>query len=104
MKKAEEWSLFFESSTFRLFFVSLLALFTEFLFIRWLPLRFVLLGYYSNLILISALLGLGVGMIFAEQKERSWISAVPQILAFMVIFVVVVSFVSPVILPLSSTD
>jgi hypothetical protein len=44
-----------------LFFGALLVLFLELAFIRWLPTQVRVLGYFPNIVLIAAFLGLGIG-------------------------------------------
>ncbi len=46
-----------------LLLISFLALFFELALIRWIPTRLRLLAYFSNFILIAALLGMGLGML-----------------------------------------
>ena len=94
----------FNGPVFRLFFISFLALFAEFLLIRWLPLQFILLGYFSNLILISALLGLGIGMLAFKEGKRRLIDFMPHVFASLAVFLVIILAASPVFLPLSSSD
>ena len=90
---------------FRLFSISFLALFAELLLIRWLPLRFTVLGYYSNLVLISALFGWGLGLLLARKwpKERL-ISYLPYFSTVLIIFVLFATFIPLSNLPLRGAD
>lgn len=54
----------------RLALVSFLSLYLELTFIRWAPLQVRLLAYFSNYVLIAALLGLGLGMMLASSPRR----------------------------------
>ncbi|MFZ5800162.1 MAG: spermidine synthase [Candidatus Omnitrophota bacterium] len=49
-----------------LFLISLLALYFEILFIRWIPSNIQILAYFANIILISAFLGLGIGCLLTS--------------------------------------
>ncbi len=55
---------------FRLVLVSFLGLYFELTLIRWIPTQVRLLAYFTNFVLIAALLGLGVGMLLAVRKPR----------------------------------
>jgi SAM-dependent methyltransferase len=52
----------------RLFIVSFLSLYFELALIRWLPSEIRILAYFTNLTLISCVLGLGIGAIIASRK------------------------------------
>ena len=54
----------------RLALISFLSLYLELTFIRWAPTQVRLLAYFSNYVLIAALLGLGLGMMLAGRKRR----------------------------------
>jgi len=54
-----------------LFVASFVALFLEVTLIRWVPAYERVLAYFTNFVLISAFLGLGLGAILAS-KRRSW--------------------------------
>jgi len=68
----------------RLFVISFAALFLELMVIRWVPAAIRFVAYYSNLMLISSFLGLGVGAILAGRK-RGLMTLFPAILALDVI-------------------
>lgn len=51
-----------------LILISFIALFLELAFIRWLPANVLSLAYFSNIVLISAFLGLGLGFLLAPKK------------------------------------
>lgn len=59
---------FFKMS--ELFLVSFVTLFFEILFIRWIPSSIQIVAYFTNIILISAFLGLGIGCLLAEHKSN----------------------------------
>jgi len=69
-----------------LFLASFLALFLEFLLIRWVPSIVRVVAYYGNLMLISAFLGLGCGAMVAHRQLglHKWF---PPSLFFLVLFV-----------------
>ena len=52
-----------------LIIVSFLGLFLELVFIRWLPANVFSLAYFSNIVLISSFLGLGLGFLLASKKN-----------------------------------
>src|SRR5947209_16459307 len=52
----------------RLVLVSFLGLYFELTLIRWIPTQVRLLAYFTNFVLIAALLGLGLGMLLAVRK------------------------------------
>jgi hypothetical protein len=64
----------------RLFAFSFMALFLELMMIRWTPAVVDFVAYYSNLMLISSFLGLGLGAMLARRKFRL-IGFFPAILA-----------------------
>jgi len=51
---------------------SFVVLFQELALIRWLPVEVRVVGYFPNLILLSAFLGLGVGALQARAKSLMW--------------------------------
>jgi hypothetical protein len=53
---------------FRLFALSFTALFLELMLIRWVPAVVRFVAYYTNLLLISSFLGLGVGALLSRRK------------------------------------
>lgn len=52
---------------------SFVVLFQELVLIRWLPAEVRLAGYFPNLILLSAFLGLGVGALRAKERSVLWL-------------------------------
>ncbi len=52
-----------------LILISFLGLFLELAFIRWLPANVLSLAYFSNIVLISSFLGLGLGCILASRGK-----------------------------------
>ena len=94
---------FYSSPAWYLFGASFLALFAELLLIRWLPLQIRLLAYYSNFILLSSLLGFGVGLILASRLRYRILQWAPFFLAVLVGFVVFIVDTS-LVLPLASED
>ncbi len=52
----------------RLVLVSFLSLYFELTLIRWIPTQVLLLAYFTNFVLIAALLGLGIGMLLATRR------------------------------------
>lgn len=67
-----------------LFVISLLGLFLEMACIRWLPSQVRVLSYYTNIVLLAAFLGLGIGYILSARKKDF-------IYAFPFIFLVLIS-------------
>ncbi len=83
----------------RLILISFLSLYLELTFIRWAPMQVRLLAYFSNYVLIAALLGLGLGMMLAD-KPRRLLVFFPPALTLMVIAVLVLErsdFVVPLV-------
>jgi spermidine synthase len=70
----------------RLILFSFLVLFVELALIRWLGSNIVFLSYFSNLILLSSFLGIGVGFILADGKFdlSKWS---PVLLSLLIVFV-----------------
>jgi len=56
----------------RLFGLSFLILFLELALIRWIPAYVRLVGYFSNLILLGAFLGIGLGMLWSKCRRKLW--------------------------------
>lgn len=54
----------------RLVLISFLSLYFELTLIRWIPTQVRLLAYFTNFVLVAALLGLGVGMLLAVRRFR----------------------------------
>ena len=58
-----------KESTISLLLISFLSLFLELVFIRWLPANVLSLAYFSNIVLISSFLGLGIGILASPYKK-----------------------------------
>ncbi len=83
----------------RLILISFLSLYLELTFIRWAPMQVRLLAYFSNYVLIAALLGLGLGMMLAD-KSRRLLVFFPPALTVMVVAVLILErsdFVVPLV-------
>ena len=83
----------------RLILISFLSLYLELTFIRWAPMQVRLLAYFSNYVLIAALLGLGLGMMLAD-KPRRLLVYFPAALTVMVVAVLILErsdFVVPLV-------
>ena len=83
----------------RLILISFLSLYLELTFIRWAPMQVRLLAYFSNYVLIAALLGLGLGMMLAD-KSRRLLVYFPAALTIMVVAVLILErsdFVVPLV-------
>jgi SAM-dependent methyltransferase len=79
--------------------ISFLSLYLELTFIRWAPTQVRLLAYFSNYVLIAALLGLGLGMTLARHR-RGFLLLFPPGLLFLTIGVLVLersNFVIPIV-------
>ena len=85
----------------KLLVISFLALFAELLLIRWLPLRIRLLAYFSNLILLTALLGMGLGMALSYKYQVRLIKYFPILLLLLTFIAVIVNLIPDFILPLA---
>jgi hypothetical protein len=84
----KEWSLLpWEGA--RLFVVSFLVLFFELLCIRWIPSYIRYLSYFSNFVLLSCFLGMGIGLLLARRRW-DFLSLFPPLL---LLFVIIVSYV-----------
>ena len=62
----------------RLFLTSFAVLFVELLLIRWIPAYAVFVGFFSNFILMSSFLGIGLGILLGSRLERlrtGWLAA-----------------------------
>src|SRR6476661_1763283 len=82
------------SGAFRLFALSFLSLFLELMVIRWVPGSIRLVTYYTNLMLISSFLGIGLGVMLAERRANL-IRWFPTLLAADVLFLVFCRSVVP---------
>lgn len=79
--------------------ISFLSLYLELTFIRWAPTQVRLLAYFSNYVLIAALLGLGLGMTLAGHR-RSLLLLFPPGLLLLTLGVLVLErseFVIPIV-------
>ncbi len=56
------------SNGFNLFLISFLSLFFEMICIRWIPSNVHVVGFFTNIILISSFLGLGIGCLLTKRK------------------------------------
>ncbi|HUD19979.1 MAG TPA: spermidine synthase [Patescibacteria group bacterium] len=72
----------------RLFLVSFLTLFLELALIRFIPANIELVGYFSNLILLGAFLGIGIGLLSTKRTTR-FFTYFPWLLALLLISVMV---------------
>jgi SAM-dependent methyltransferase len=59
----------FKSDTFRLFLISFAILFWELVCIRWIAAYVLYLGYFTNFVLLGALLGIGAGSLLARRQS-----------------------------------
>jgi len=66
--------MFTDRKQVKLFLASFLSLFLELLLIRWVPSVIRIVAYYGNLMLMSAFLGLGCGLLLARRQLtlRRW--------------------------------
>ena len=71
----------------RLFVLSFAALFLELMVIRWVPSEVRLVAYYANLMLVSSVLGLGVGAILCA-RQWNLFRFFPLFLALNILFLV----------------
>jgi hypothetical protein len=69
----------------RLFTVSFLILFFELVCIRWVPAYIRYLSYFSNFVLLSCFLGMGIGLLLARRKLQPLVLFAPVLLLFVVI-------------------
>jgi len=65
--------------TAELILISFLALFLELALIRWIPGCIKFIGYYTNLVLISSVLGIGLGCAAPGEEEdgKNYLLALP---------------------------
>ena len=73
-----------------LFLISSLGLFLQMACIRWLPSQVQILAYYTNLVLLAAFLGLGVGYLLVPRKFK-FIYIFPLVLSFMMLMCFILS-------------
>lgn len=69
----------------QLVLISFLSLYLELTLIRWVPTRIRLLAYFSNYVLIAALLGLGLGMMMAGRRRRLVVAFPPALLILTIV-------------------
>jgi len=69
----------------RLILISFLSLYLELALIRWVPMQVRLLAYFSNYVLIAALLGLGLGMMLAQNRRRLVLAFAPALLGLTIV-------------------
>src|SRR5947209_10655972 len=86
----------------RLVLISFLSLYFELTLIRWIPTQVRLLAYFTNFVLIAALLGLGVGMLLAVRRLRLLVFFPAAVL--MLVILVGVLERQNLVLPLISQD
>jgi hypothetical protein len=81
----------------RLGAISFFSLYMELTLIRWAPSQVRLLAYFSNYVLIAALLGIGVGMLLADRRRRLVLVFAPALLCLMgvILLLEAVHFVLP---------
>jgi hypothetical protein len=72
-----------KSNAARLGIISFLGLYFELTLIRWAPSQVRLLAYFSNYVLIAALLGIGAGMLLAARRQRLILAFAPALLLLM---------------------
>jgi hypothetical protein len=78
-------------AVFDLFLASLLGLFVELVFIRWVSSELRVIAFYKNFALIAAFLGLGIGFAIQRRKETvSWFERIYFPLMAVIVVVVLV--------------
>ena len=70
----------------RLFFLSFLSLFLELALIRYIPANVILVGFFSNLILIASFAGLGLGFLLTK-RDRQIFFLSPVILLALILLI-----------------
>src|SRR5919202_995150 len=85
----------------RLVLISFLSLYSELTLIRWIPTQVRLLAYFTNFVLIAALLGLGVGMLLTGRRNRlsAYFPAALFALTVLVLVLERTNFVLPITSP-----
>lgn len=83
----------------RLALISFLALYFELALIRWVPTQVRLVAYFTNFVLIAALLGLGVGMLLAGRRARllGYFAPALLVLTLLVVLLESANFVLPIV-------
>jgi len=104
IRKIKNYFFLGKKGGLNLFLSSFLALFAELLYIRWLPLRFRLLAYYSNLILLSALFGLGLGMILVHRLKKRIVTQFGLVSVLLIAVVVIFAQFPGAVLPLAREE
>jgi SAM-dependent methyltransferase len=84
------------SGRFRLFLISFLVLFLELVCIRWFSSYVLYLGYFTNFVLLGALLGIGAGALLSPRSTR----LIVFLPALLFILVPVILFSRPMVNPL----
>lgn len=69
---------------FQIFLISFLILFLELSIIRYLSAEIISLSFFSNIILMAAFFGIGLGCLFCNKKN--WFNFFPYLLFFLVFF------------------
>jgi spermidine synthase len=70
-----------------LFLISFLTLYFEILFIRWIPSSIQIIAFFTNIVLIAAFLGLGIGCLLSEFKFK-----LMNLFPFLLLVIVLVVF------------
>ncbi|MGH8103546.1 MAG: spermidine synthase [bacterium] len=65
-----------------MFLISFVLLYFELLCIRWIPAYIRYLSFFSNVILLGAFLGMGIGMLCARRKANFMVAFAPLLLVF----------------------
>jgi spermidine synthase len=83
----------------QLLLISFVSLYLELTLIRWAPMQVRLLAYFSNYVLIAALLGLGLGLMLASGPRRLVLVFAPALLIVVVAVLVLErsNFVIPIV-------
>ena len=76
------------SDKVRLLTISFLILFLELACIRWLSAYILYLGYFTNFVLLGALLGIGAGTLLSQRPTR-WVRWLPALLYSLIVLVLV---------------
>ncbi|MHA2647793.1 MAG: spermine/spermidine synthase domain-containing protein [bacterium JZ-2024 1] len=71
------------SNAIRLFLISFILLYFQVLCIRWIPAYIRYLSFFSNVILLGAFLGMGIGCLCARRKTNFVLAFPPLLLTFM---------------------
>lgn len=87
---------FLSNNAVSLILAGFLALFLELALIRWLPANILALAYFSNLVLISAFVGLGIGFLLPS-SVRERLHYFPVILFLVVSLSILMRLIQPVI-------